>query len=111
MGCKPGVEQLAPVKGKVQFRGRPLQGGTIVFIPDASRGTHGSMAIADIEPDGSFTMMTNNVLGAVPGHHKVTVSWSQPQSPLPVKYRDPQQSGVTCEILANKTNTVELDLQ
>jgi len=117
-GCRPSGEQLAPVKGKVLYRGRPLQGGTIVFIPDASRGTHGNLAVGDIQPDGTFLLKTNDVLGAVPGHHKVTISWLQPQtsgivpqSQLPVKYRDPQQSGVACEVLANKTNTIDLDLQ
>jgi hypothetical protein len=117
-GCRPSAEQLAPVKGKVLYRGRPLQGGTIVFVPDASRGTHGSLAVADIQADGSFVLRTNDVLGAVPGHHRVTISWMQPAAPgvapqsyLPLKYRDPQQSGVACEVLANKTNTFDLELQ
>jgi hypothetical protein len=118
MGCRPAAEQLAPVKGKISYRGRPLQGGTIVFIPDAARGTNGNLAVADIQLDGSFVLKTNDVLGAVPGHHKITISWLQPtaagvapQSYVPLKYGDPQQSGLTCEVLANKTNAVELQLQ
>ena len=117
-GCRPAGEQLAPVKGKVLYRGQPLQGGTIVFIPDSSRGTHGNLAVADIQPDGTFTLKTDDVFGAVPGHHRVTVSWVRPQGPgypplsiLPVKYRDPQQSGVICEVLANKTNSIDVELQ
>ena len=117
-GCRPEVDQLAAVKGKVLYRGRPLQGGTIVFIPDTARGSHGNLAAADIQPDGSFTLKTNDVLGAAPGHHRVTISWVQQQAPgnlprslLPLKYRDPQQSGVTCEVQPNKMNTIDLDLQ
>jgi hypothetical protein len=93
----------------VIYRGRPLQGGTVVFIPDTSRGTHGNLAVADIQLDGTFTLKTNDILGAVPGHHKVTVSSLQPQTPS--KYSDPHRSGVTCEVIAHKTNTVELELQ
>jgi hypothetical protein len=117
-GCRPSAEQLAPVKGKVLYRGQPLQGGVIVFIPDSSRGTSGHLAVADIQPDGTFTLKTNDVLGAVPGHHKVTVSWvlpthsgGPPQSMLPPKYRDPQQSKVTCEVMANKSNTIDFVLE
>jgi hypothetical protein len=117
-GCRPAVEQLAPVQGRVWYRGQPLQGGVIVFVPDSSRGTNGNLAIADIQRDGSFTLKTNDVLGAVPGHHKVTISWViqtapgyAPQSVLPAKYRDPQQSGVICEVLPNKANTFDLRLE
>jgi hypothetical protein len=117
-GCTGGGETPVPVKGKVTYKGAALQGGTIVFIPDTARGTHGRLATADIQPDGTFALKTDGVLGAVPGWHRVTVAWvlpgpggQTPQSLLPVKYRDPQQSGLTWEVLANKPNTVELNLE
>src|SRR6516162_10140629 len=69
-GCRSGSDQLAPVKGKVTYQGVPVPGGTIVFIPDTTRGTHGNLAMADLQPDGSFALKTNDVLGAVPGHHR-----------------------------------------
>ncbi|HYV36341.1 MAG TPA: hypothetical protein VE988_11590 [Gemmataceae bacterium] len=116
-GCGPSSEQLTPVKGKVSYRGHPCTGGTIVFIPDAARGTRGNLAVADIQPDGTFALKTNDVLGAVAGHHRVTVSWvytatsgATPQSVLPTKYRDPQLSGLTREVVVNKTNAFEFDL-
>jgi hypothetical protein len=118
LGCRPAAEQLAPVKGKVSYQGRPLQGGTIVFIPDASRGTNGNLAVGSIQLDGSFVLKTNDSYGAVPGLHKVTIAWSQPAalgvaplSYLPLKYRDPLQSGLTCEVLADKPNEIEMKLQ
>jgi hypothetical protein len=118
-GCRPSTEQLAPVKGKVLYKGRPLQGGVIVFTPDTGRGTHGNLAVADIQPDGTFTLKTNDVLGAVTGYHRVTVGWVQPPpgpgaapvSLLPAKYRDPNQSGLSCEVVANKTNTIDFELE
>jgi hypothetical protein len=109
---------LAPVQGRVLYRGQPLPYGTIVFAPDAARGTRGHLAIADIQPDGTFTLKTNEVLGAVAGHHKVTISCIYPATPgagprslLPVKYRDPAHSGLVREVIANKMNSFEFELE
>src|SRR5439155_26891044 len=105
-------------KGKVTFHGVAVSGGTIVFIPDGSRGTRGNLGLADIQPDGTFVMRTNNVSGAVPGHHRVTIAClhaggpgQPPQSLLPLKYRDPLQSGLACEVKADKNNTVDFELE
>ena len=32
-GCRPGNEQLAPVNGRVLYRGQPLQGGVASLFP------------------------------------------------------------------------------
>jgi hypothetical protein len=118
VGCPSSGDPLTPVKGKVTYKGAPVQGGTVVFIPDTARGTHGPMAMADIQPDGTFSLKTNETLGAVPGWHKVTIAWMRPgalgqdaQSMVPRKYRDPQSSGLAREVYANKPNTIELDLE
>src|SRR5262245_14723106 len=73
-GCGPSTPQLTPVKGRVLFRGQPLPYGTIVFVPDSTRGTRGNIAVAEIQRDGTFTLKTDEAFGAVAGHHKVTVS-------------------------------------
>jgi hypothetical protein len=119
-GCHAPVEHLALVRGKVTYRGSPLPGGTIVFLPDATRGTHGSIALAEIQSDGSFTLKTNDMLGVVPGHHRVTVACHQvpylATSPpawrpaLPAKYRDPHLSGLVTEVLPNTANSLNFDL-
>jgi hypothetical protein len=117
IGCSSNGDHLAPVKGKVTYKGAPLQGGTIVFIPDESRGTHGQMAMADIQADGTFTLKTNDTLGAVPGWHRVTVAWVVPgpagrvRPLLPDKYSHPQQSGLAFEVHATKPNAFALDLE
>jgi hypothetical protein len=117
-GCRPADGTLAPVRGKVTYKGTPVPGGTIVFVPDASRGTRGNLAVADIQPDGTFTLKTNDTLGAAVGHHRVTVACVQPGIPgqlaprslLPAKFRDPQQSGLSCEVLATKMNSIDIEL-
>jgi hypothetical protein len=117
-GCKSSQEPLAPVKGQVMYRGRPVPGGTIVFIPDASLATHGNLATAEIKSDGTFVLKTNDLPGAAAGHHKVTIACvlqdgtgSAPRSLLPARYRDPDLSGLNCVVVANKSNTIDFDLE
>jgi hypothetical protein len=124
-GCgEAGTSPLAPVRGKVFYKGQTLTTGTIVFAPDAVRGTQGALAQADIQTDGSYTMKSGNHPGAVVGWHRVTVlaiempaspppgqSFSVPRSLLPEKYRDPELSGLTCEVKANKDNEINFHLQ
>jgi hypothetical protein len=117
-GCRQSPEPLAPVKGTVLYRGKPLPGGLVVFVPDAARGTHGGLAIAEIKPDGSYMLKTNDLVGATPGFYRITVAYnildpsgSMAHSMLPAKYRDPEQSGLACEVHASKANTIEIELQ
>src|SRR5439155_2688325 len=65
-GCRSGSAPLAPVRGKVSYRGQLLRGGTIVFTPDAGRGNRGELACADIQPDGSYALKTGEAAGAAP---------------------------------------------
>ena len=72
-GCG-GEAKLAPVEGRVLFRGQPLRGGTIVFTPDPDRGNSGPLATAEIGADGRFVLTSGGKPGAVPGWHRVTVA-------------------------------------
>jgi hypothetical protein len=122
-GCRSGSTPLAAVQGKVTFRGEPLRGGTIVFTPDASRGTRGELAWAEIQQDGSYTLKTGEASGVAAGWHRVTVSstlppgppapghlFSFPPSVLPTQYRDPRSSGLTCEVKPDRPNTINFQL-
>jgi hypothetical protein len=108
---------LAPVVGKVFYHGRPVARGLIVFVPDAQQGAAGPMSRATIGPDGSYTLHTGDGVGAVPGAHCVTIaavegqSGGEPRSLLPEKYRDPDRSGLRCEIAADRPNTVNFHLE
>lgn len=121
-GCGSSPPALAPVQGVVSYRGTPLTGGMIVFTPDESRGTHGPLAHAIIQPDGSYSLRTGEESGAVPGWHRITVvavetpgepapRWLPRRSLLPEKYRDPDLSGLCQEVKANQVNIINLDLQ
>ncbi len=62
---------LAPVQGKVTYRGKPLPHGQVVFTPQGT--TPGPQAVGIIGSDGSFRMKTAGKDGAAIGHHLVTV--------------------------------------
>jgi len=122
-GCQQGTVPLAPVHGKIRYRGTDLQGGTVVFTPDAGRGTTGPQAQAEIQSDGTFTLRSGQAFGAVPGWHRVTVAavyapavsaggehFAVPQSLVPDRYRDPQLSGLVCEVKADQPNVFDFNL-
>jgi hypothetical protein len=122
-GCDAGMEPLAPVQGKVAYKGIPLHTGTIVFTPDELRGTSGPLGCADIEADGTYRLRSGTALGAVIGWHRVTIvalqeapplatdhAFTIPRSLLPDKYRDPELSGLTCEVKAGQHNVIDFNL-
>jgi hypothetical protein len=123
-GCDPGLEPLAPVKGRVFYQGVPLHTGTIVFTPDAARGGSGPMSQAEIRSDGTFVLQAADKPGAVVGWHRVTIvavdvplrsggetQFTIPRSLLPDKYRDPDSSGLSCEVKAGRENAIDFNLQ
>ncbi|MBY0527685.1 MAG: hypothetical protein K2R98_30080 [Gemmataceae bacterium] len=118
-GSKGGA--LAPVTGKVNYRGKPLQTGTIVFSPDAVRGSSGTLSVAEIQPDGSYRLKSGDAVGAAPGCYRVTVAAvedtagaagrAMPRSMIPAKYQDPEISGLSCEVKGGRDNTINFNLE
>jgi hypothetical protein len=122
-GCEGGADSLAQVQGKVTYKGIPLHTGSIVFTPDAVRGTSGPLGRADIQRDGTYHLRTGDAFGVVVGWHRVTIvaveennvpeygrSFAIPRSLLPDKYRDPDLSGLTCEVKAGRENVIDFNL-
>lgn len=121
-GC--GRTPLTPVSGKVAYKGFTLQSGVIVFTPDVGRGQSGAIAVGKIREDGTYTLSTGEAAGAAAGWYRVTVSslantsysppngagFPYPQSLLPEKYRDPEQSLLSCEIKSGRTNNIDFNL-
>ncbi len=108
-GCSRSEPELTPVQGQVFYRGRPLEGGTIVFVPDPERGGRGPLAWSAIGADGRYSLTTGGKKGAVPGWHQVTIAPPRHVA-LPARYRDPELSGKSCEVRPDRVNQCDVHL-
>ena len=110
VGCQPTSPVPARVRGTVTVNGRPLRGGTIVFVPDRQRGNRGDMAYAVVANDGSFELKA----GAVSGWHRITVAPTADAVELAQrleKYRYPDQSGLSREVKAGILNVFDIPIE
>jgi len=107
-GCGPGQPPLHPASGRVVFQGRPAVGFTVAFSSEAE-GTKGVEATGRIAADGRFTLETRQagrqMRGAVAGPHRVVVlppaafgAEGTPIEPVPLRYADYSQSGLTAQV-------------
>lgn len=137
-GCGPRtrLEGLAPVEGTVTFRGKAVEGATVVFVP-ATAGKRA--AIGTTDATGRFRLTTKDPGdGAFPGPYAIAVSkteasgglsaaeaeaWSRerenfgkyPPAPtitehLPGRYKAATTSGFQATVTAGR-NTVNLTLE
>jgi hypothetical protein len=120
MGCERGPI-LVPVTGKVLYRDKPLEFGSVMF-----QARSGQPAIGEIQPDGTFTLSTfqpND--GAVVGTHKVRIACYESQRPgapkgpgeqslgrllIPERYTLLDQSGLTAEVTEGQTEPFVFEL-
>lgn len=113
-GCETEPARLAPVHGKVFYKNVLLRGGVIVFTPDTRRGGDGPMAHGEIQADGSYSLRGDAALGAMPGWHRITITGfddGSSLSPVPARYGDPEQSGLSYEVKAGEDNVIDINLQ
>src|SRR5262249_9986965 len=95
--CGPGNGlNLAPVSGKVTYKGQPVKNGTVMFEPDESKGNSGPQAIGTIKSDGTYILSSQDPGdGAVVWMHRVGVLGieSEPVSAqaLPSPEKDPMK--------------------
>jgi hypothetical protein len=69
-GCGSKYPPTAPVKGKIIINGKPVTTGRISFHPTTGERP----AMANIQPDGSYSLTTfESGDGALLGHHKVSI--------------------------------------
>ncbi|MDZ7618399.1 MAG: hypothetical protein U1E05_15445 [Patescibacteria group bacterium] len=118
-GHRPNLPPTARVAGTVRLDGKPLPRGTVQFIPDTTQGTSGAPAVGNIASDGTYTLYTAGVQGAIVGHHKVRVEAraeprnemdTLPASLIPERYADEQSSELTFEVTAGGTNEIDIEL-
>ena len=123
VGCGNPVE-IAPIQGKVTYKGQPLKFGTVMFQP-MSGGQH---AEGLIQPDGSFKLSTHNAgEGARLGTNRISVRCYENQDPakqggqfeggqslgqllIPIKYTMASSSGLTVDVKAEGNEPVVLEL-
>jgi len=127
-GCG-GHEGLAPVSGKVTYKGQPVTQGEISFVPEDSgnRGAHGML-----DAQGNYQLSTYDPGdGAYVGKHRVAIVSVGPDKPVPAKrkgkmmdeemqgsgnplipkrYFSPATSKLTAEVAAGKNNEIPFDL-
>ncbi len=119
VGCgRSGDEmEVAAVHGKVLLDGRPLTSGVVTAWPAAGRAACGA-----IQADGSFQLTTYSAGdGAQLGTHPVTVTRAAPVGEraltlaeltrIPVRYTNPEASGLTITVTADQSNTPVIELR
>lgn len=114
-GCQNSP--YVPVQGRVTLDGEPLPRGVVQFVPV---GTEGPTAAGVIGADGSYTLRTDDQLGAVVGRHRVRIDAravpkdetdTLPASLIPEIYLSETTSGLEVEVVAGKGNTIDLPLK
>lgn len=87
IGCGGGAEdipELATVTGTLTYKGKPLPGASIAFVPEGQTSGTGAYAVTD--ESGRFELMhRSETPGVEPGNYIVTVSkMAMPDgSPIP----------------------------
>jgi hypothetical protein len=74
-GCGPDHGMtLGRVSGTVTYRGEPVRYGTVMFMPDSTKGTEGPPAMTTLQSTGEFSLSTDSANdGALVGFHKVGI--------------------------------------
>lgn len=111
-GSTKGAPKTVPVKGVVNYKGKPMPNLSVGFRPAAATGGTDSPRIASgvTDANGQFELMTVQPGdGAVPGDYEIVISFvpdevppmpgfpgseKKPVSPIPTKYENPKKSGL-----------------
>ncbi len=101
-GCGPTNPPTAQVTGTVTLDGSPVEGATVLFLPD---DTTNKAATASTEADGSYSLTTFEAGdGAMPGAYKVKVH----KFDLPEGGMNPYGESQTADELEPMTQEEEL---
>jgi hypothetical protein len=128
-GCSSstGIDGTVPVKGKVTYKGQPVDGASVAFVGDSEKQRPAGAITA---ADGTYELKTGDSSGALPGAYSVLVTKSEaaavgemsmedaakqgmpaaPKQLLPAKYADPLQTPLKFEVKAGP-NTIDLPLE
>jgi hypothetical protein len=117
-GCGSKSPAKTAIKGKVWYRGEPLPGGLVAFVPDGDRGNNGPLAKGTIAADGTFSLAPETAPGwyrvaiaPLPAESTSSPTPSNPYPGVPLRYRNPSFSGIQGEIKQGAENTFEFYLE
>jgi len=129
-GCSSNSTGTTPVSGRVTYKGQPVEGATISFVPEGD----GRPATSISGSGGVYHLMTLDAIGAMPGPYTVVVRKSElpadstkavtmeeavkinsrppplPKEWLPAKYSDAARSPLKFEVKAGQKNNFDLQL-
>lgn len=129
-GGDSSLPKTAKVRGIVSYKGKPLSGGQISFIPEAGSESakSGQPASSQIGTDGSFSLTTFNTGdGALIGAHKVivskrsgdttrnqpkadgTIDYTVPKAEIPTKYESVDKTPLKYTV-EDKSNEFKIEL-
>jgi hypothetical protein len=111
--CGKPPEKYVRVAGKVMVNGVPLTGGQVGFMPDETSGTtHFEYSIGEVQPDGTYQLVTNDKGGVRPGWYRVVV-WAsvEPMSPTPAYDANGQLKPIRWKTAAKYTRKETTDLR
>ena len=108
MLCGCGGPQMAPVKGRVMFNGKPVKSAAVTFSPAGAAGQKetGKPGTGFTDEDGNFQLSTfSNYDGALVGNHAVLVTLDDTN---PAKCK--REKALTLEVKPGQNEfTVEMD--
>src|SRR4051812_48383729 len=120
--CSGGGPALAPVTGRVTYKGKPVASAAVSFAPE---GGGARIATGQTDSEGRFTLGTFAIGdGATIGAHRVSVIARGPDRPakpgetgsgmpgemmpgdptIPTKFFSPDSSGLTAEVKRGKNH-------
>lgn len=115
-GCSDGRPKRVAVQGTVLYKGEPVEGAHVMFIPHGARP-----ASARTDAQGRFVLHTFDPAdGAVIGTHRITIAkmsadsddpYAPKTSVLPDQYRRTDTSGLTAEVTLDGENDFLFELQ
>jgi hypothetical protein len=115
-GCSgPAGPQIAPAQGTVTWRGAPVAGAQVTFMPQGGR-----LATGTTDDQGKFKLSTlGQADGALVGNHAVTVTKRVPlsnepyapeRSEIPPQYAVATTSPLKAEVTAAGPNDFSFEL-
>ena len=122
VGCSSAPEETYPVEGTVTLDGKPLEGGSVLFLQTtSSESDKNYTARGKIDSEGHYELSTfGKNDGAVAGKFRVAVMSGYeptgeaggpppPKKDVPGIYRNPDTSGLQFEV-EPKTNKIDIPL-